>query len=299
MNIPKQTLPGAICLDLEHPLVAWECYRGALISTYVDASNNVQNTSLRIANLIRGNNINLANELLFENIRENYFPSTVSRMQCIYAFENKTTAENACNSWGGHFHVDNLVDVGIGANNITKVDANWITYADREKNNLIKQNYIPCIHDYWRGAPYPNKQPQWELLVDGYAIIWGTEHRNRAYQIIKEQMPDSLGLLEISRIAETIGFYLGHIRPKIFRISQSSFKLAYIIDVHDLNDNYGKFIERFEKYNGPVNHKDFKELFNEDGGLKYTVPDLKKYEKVFTLSNQQLYGLANLKIHDV
>lgn len=163
MNIPKHTLPGFICLDLEHPLVAWECYRGTLISAYVDASNNIQNTSLRIANLIRGSNINLANELLFEHVRKNYFQAAVSRMSCLYAFENKISAKSICESesWGGgHFHINNLVDVGIGANNITKVDANWITCADREKNGLIKQSYIPCIHNYWSGIVYPNKTPQ-------------------------------------------------------------------------------------------------------------------------------------------
>lgn len=110
-------------------------------------------------------------------------------------------------------------------------------------------------------------------------------------------MPDALGLLELSKIAEAIGFYLGHIYPRIFRKSQSSFKLGYIIDMHDLNDNYGVFIEQFEKYSGPINHRDFQKLFNEDGDLKYTVPNLREYEKKFTLSNQQLYGLSSLKIH--
>ncbi|MBY0545208.1 MAG: DUF2441 domain-containing protein [Gammaproteobacteria bacterium] len=297
MAVPKETFPGFIYLDLNHPLVAWECYRGTLISSYVDASNNAQTTSLRVAGLIHGSNINFANELLFDHIRSQYFPSAVSRLRCLYAFDNRKCAESVT-SWGGHFTIENLVDVGVSANNLTRADANWITYAKRE-NGLIKESYIPHIHDYWRGIPYPNEQPQWECLIDGYAIVWGTEHKNKAYQIIREQMPDVLGLLEISRIAETMGFYLGHIYPRIFRINHSDFKLAYLIDMHDLKDNYGNFIEQFEKYQGPVNQQDFKQLFNENDVLKYTVPDLREYEKTFSLSDHILYGLSSLKIHSI
>lgn len=279
-----KTLPGYIYLDLEHPLVAWECYRGALISPYMKPLNNVYGTSMLIANIINsGNNINLANEFLFEHVRAKDFPTAVSRLACIYAFEDKTLA-HAAENWGSHFkYKDGLIEVGIGANHLTRVDANWITQAERDEKGLITKEYVPSIRKYWSGEPY-NSKPHWELLIDGHAVVWGTTQRTKAYDLIKEQMPKTLGLLELSRIAESMGFNLGHIHPAIYKINQQDYKLVYLGDMNDLNKNPEIFIKSLMQYSGPINHQDCATLFDKNGNMNCTVPDLRKYEKKFSLS---------------
>jgi hypothetical protein len=99
MDLPKKIFKGFVYLNIEHPLVAWECYRGALISSYKNASNQVVDMSLFMANKIHsGDNINLANELLFENVRLQDYPMAVSRLKCLYVFDNKDTAVAAQNT---------------------------------------------------------------------------------------------------------------------------------------------------------------------------------------------------------
>ncbi len=299
MELPKKIFKGFVYLNIEHPLVAWECYRGALISSYKNASNQVIDMSLFMANKISsGDNINLANELLFENVRLQYYPMVVSRLKCLYVFDNEHSAI-AAQSWDEHFKSENLVELGVGAYNDTKVDANWVTFAERDKSGLIKSDYISSIKRYWSGEPYPNKTPHWEVLVEGYGIVWGIEHKQRAYQIIKEVMPKCLGLLEISRIAESMGFYLGHIFPHISRLSPSVYKLSYMMDMHELNDNYGAFIERLEQYKGPINYADAAQLFDEQKRLIITAGDLREYEKNFSISQTNLHNYNGWKTHTI
>ena len=63
---------------------------------------------------------------------------------------------------------------------IFRHDANWITHAPIDKRGRIKsEEWIP---KYWSGKEYPGKIPVWELIVQGRAVICGTELRERAYQ---------------------------------------------------------------------------------------------------------------------
>lgn len=219
---------GFIFLDIAHPLVAWECYRGKLVSPYSVHDDENFHPSIMMANTIyANNNVKILNELFFESVRFNKFPDSVSRLKAVYAFKDESSIKKAI-AWGDHFSRENLAEVEIQAVNITKVDANWITYAQRHSNGIIKAEYIPHIHHYWAGEIYPDSDPQWEYLINGNVTICGTELREKAYKNIKKLMPDALELLEIARIGAILGSNIGHIVPYIHRVSITKFKLVRI-----------------------------------------------------------------------
>ena len=282
----KKIFSGFVYLDIKHSLVAWECYRGALISPYVIDSLEAYHPSLRVANIIRAsNNITLANELLFEYVRKKEFSPKVSRLRCFYAFPDKKLAK-AAKKWGEHFgSQENLVKTKIKATNITMADANWVTNFKQTKNNLLDKVPLDSIRKYWSGT-------HWEYLVEGRAIIYGTEVRKRSYQIIKNSMlPNVLELLEISRIAETVESNLGHICPYITRISDTAFKLAYIMDMQDANNP--SFLGKLKENKMLVNFNDLKPI----DPINFMIPDLRCYEKIFSLSGFNLYDFSGMRIH--
>ncbi|WP_019217980.1 DUF2441 domain-containing protein [Legionella tunisiensis] len=81
---------GFIFLDVKHPLVAWECYRGRLISPIYIEELDIYHPSIMLAGIIETkNNIRLCNELLFEHVRATEFPTAVSRLKCLYTFKEK------------------------------------------------------------------------------------------------------------------------------------------------------------------------------------------------------------------
>lgn len=285
-------MSGFIFLDIEHPLVAWECYRGLLISPFPIQDTDDFHPSIMMANTIySNNNVKLLNELLFESVRFRDYPKEVSRLKCIYFFKDKESTIKAT-EWKNHFCTDNLVEVGIEARNITRADANWITYADRTANGIIKNEYIPKIKHYWSGEPFPNEKPQWEYLLDGRAIIKGTEVRKSAYTQIQNKIPDALEVLEIARLGAILNSDIGHIIPYIHRISSDKFKLEYLIDFKDANNE--DFIQKLRNYDGPKNHQDLMKNIHRP---YFTIPDLSEYSIEFSLSMTNLYGFSSLKIH--
>lgn len=283
---------GFIFLDITHPLVAWECYRGLLISPYPIQYEDDFHPSIMMANTIyTNNNVKLVNELLFESVRVREYPLKVSRLKCIYVFNDEDSILKAT-EWKNHFCTTNLVEVGIESRNITKADANWITYADRLESGIIKEDYIPSIQCYWNGEPFPNKEPQWEYLLDGRAIIYGTELRERAYKFIQKRMPDALEILEIARIGAILNSNIGHIIPHIERITPNKFKLVYLMDFKDATNE--AFLQRWKNYDGPKNHKD---LYKNIHKPYFITPDLSDFTAEFSLTESNLYNFSYLKIH--
>src|SRR3990167_3840117 len=184
---------GFIYLDITHPLVAWECYRGVLMPP--SSSPVINHPSIMTAGMLQtGDNERLSNELLIESIRSQKFPKSVSRLKCIFVFNDEHVAKKpVIERWGGHFQSQNLAKVEVYENNRSVVDANWITYAEKDSNGLIKERYIENIIKYWKGEPY-NDTPAWECLIDGKVIICGTELRKLAYEVVKQEMPKALEL---------------------------------------------------------------------------------------------------------
>jgi hypothetical protein len=280
--------PGFIYLDINHPLVAWETYRGILISANQIENDEEKHPSMMLAGMIRvNNNTRLANELLIEQIRSNEFPEKVSRLQGLFLFRDIESAQKAT-AWGGFFIKENLVEVDAYTEiEPKKLDANWITHLKRH-NGIITEDSIDDIRKYWSGEPF-DSNPCWEYLINGSIKIIGTTVRKRAYELIKKSMPTSLGFLELSRLALLLNSDLGHCIPWIRRVSPTEFELCFIMDFKDAKSEV--FLKKLESYNGPKNTGDLNPTSN------LVPPDLRQFFCKFKISIGNLYGYSNMKIH--
>lgn len=190
-----------IFLNVDDPICAWCAYRGALVSARLNGENGF--LSVWLAGLMRSNNPQrISREFQLEQVRRNHFPQFPSRLSSIYCFLKIEDAKKAASLWGGPFCDSNLIEVSLG--NVIpshRFDSNWISYYS---HIVGSQNSTPSwMHQYWRGdpCPYDCHDPIWETLIEGRAVVLGTEVRKRAYEIIKSCFPESLGVLEIARIA--------------------------------------------------------------------------------------------------
>ena len=267
---------GYACLDIDHPPVAWATYRGVLVSAKAGIGPDMQPVSMMLAGIIRAqNNARLHNELIIEYVRASSFPYAVSRLGGMYFFETMDGALQAT-EWGSHFKPANIVELGIAPiRDVTRVDSNWITFARLEDGGRLDIANLDWIQQYWRGLPFPDKTPLWEILVEGRATIWGTDHRERAYELLRNEFPDCLDTLEIARIGAELESDLGHSRPWIRQISEDKYELGYLLDMRDATNP--DFLKRLQEYKGPRNWKDLQIGVKETMG----VPDFRPYGATF------------------
>src|SRR5690606_31710732 len=78
----------------------------------------------------------------------------------------------------------------------THLDANWITFA--YGNDHAPKHWM---ERYWSGEAFPSEEPIWEMLLGGRALVLNTSLRERAYQVIKRQLPNAVAVLEMGRLA--------------------------------------------------------------------------------------------------
>lgn len=262
-------------LDLDHPVVAWGAYRGILVSSNAEYPQPQCPVSMMFAGiLLHQNNTRLHNELLLEKYRQLHFTKRISRLAGMYFFEDRRTAELA-SEWGGHFSSENLAEFELfPTETYSRHDSNWISYAPRCESGRIKgENWIA---KYWLGEPYPGRTPVWELLVQGRAAICGTELRNRAYNVISNQFPESLSILEISRIAAHVGSDLGCVSAWLVREDHCSFTLSFMLDMRDADQP--EFLEKVRQYDGPLNQIDLA-----IGGENFMLPDFRKFSSTIAV----------------
>ena len=275
-------------LNIDHPIVAWGAYRAILVSSNAEYQPPQCPVSMMFAGIILGqNNVRFCNELLIEKYRQKHFPSCQSRLTGMYFFEERNTAKHAY-EWGGHFSPKYLAELELYPTSaIFRHDANWITHAPIDKRGRIKsEEWIP---KYWSGQEYPGKIPVWELIVQGRAVICGTELRERAYQNILKKFPGAVSILEVSRIAAHVGSDLGQVSAWIIRKSERLMDLSFYLDMRDADNP--EFLERVQLYNGPRNHKDLAV-----GGEKFQVPDFREFSCQF-LTDSELTDKFLLSVH--
>ena len=75
-----------------------------------------------------------------------------------------------------------------------------------------------------------------------------------AYDVIKNEHPRTLGLLELSRVAATMGYSLGHCFPYATSENGINCTLKYYIDFRD-GDN-PDFLEALGSFGGAINAND-------------------------------------------
>ncbi|MCE6978512.1 hypothetical protein EI534_14180 [Pseudomonas frederiksbergensis] len=232
---------GFMYLDVEHPAVAWNVYRGVLLSQSLikkstPSSSPISMTLARV--LIDREWGRLGFEMTLEKRRRESFPSQTSRLTGLFVFDTPESALAVANNeaWGGddgHIRDENLTDVGVSAkSNNTRLDANWISWMLQVRQEGSNR-WLDGVDAYWRGAPCPHfGNPIWEVLIDGAVTIWGTALRERAYKLAKDRTPMAACLMEISRLAATIGSDLGHIGALV-KAENDHHLVSFHIDMQD------------------------------------------------------------------
>lgn len=264
-------------LDIDHPVVAWGVYRGILVSAHAEARPPQAPVSMMFASMIQHqNNARLHNELLIEGVRAQRFSDRVPRLTGMYFFVDIAQAY-AAQSWGDHFRRENLVEVEVRpVRPYSKVDANWITYAECDSAGRMDRARTDWIEKYWAGESFSD-QPVWEIIVDGRAVIFGTEVRERAYANIVRAFPNALDTLEIARLGAAVGSDLGNTVAWITCVTPDRFRLAYYLDMRDADNP--EFLDRLGKHDGPKNMKDIA-----PGKETFGLPDFRPFGCEFSAS---------------
>lgn len=264
-------------LNINDPVCAWATYRGTLVSPPAEPGF----VSVWAAGLMRSDNhlARVGNEWLLEQHRAAAFPSRVSRLRGMFCFLDLESAERAC-SWatnrGSHFRPEYLAELNLSQATLRsdRLDANWISYAKRDDaGRLLGTEWI---HSYWAGEPYPHASPIWETLIDGRMIVLGTALRERAYLVVKRMFPQSLGLLEIARLAAWVGSDLGNSAAHIVQ-QGNELALHYFMDMRDANNpNFLAKLEQVRREGHPTNWADLGPHLS--AGSFGQTPDLRPFE---------------------
>lgn len=257
-------------LNVDIPWIAWLVYRGEMVSPGACAERvlSIWHTRYLIKEAQSGQKIpNYKRELEIEDIRSRLFPLKVSRLFGLYFFQDLESARAAGQRWDGNFRDEHLAEIEIiGKPVISKYDSEWISKHMRSKDSSWISSYFAEIP---MGAA-----PLWELLVEGRAKILGTRIRKLAYETVKRKWPNSLGLLELSRVAALLDSDLGLIWPLI-TIDGKRASLKLYLNFADATDE--GFLERFSKFDGPKNTADL------NASSEIVPPDLTNYFVEFTI----------------
>lgn len=269
-------------LDVDDPIVAWAVYRGALVSAQALTGREDGNSfpvSIMLARmLLHQDNRRLHNELLIDAIRSQRHAHCVSRLTGVYFFTTREHAQ-AAESWGAHFRTENLAEVIVGATlPVTRVDANWITFARPRADGRLDGSNLSWIDRYWSGEAH-GATPVWEVIVHGRAIVLGTDLRERAYRVLAERFPHALDALEVSRLAAAVDNDLFQTLALMRQVADARYRIDYCLDVRSAGDR--ELIDRLAQYGGPKNIRDL-----QPGKETFGVPDLRPVSCEFTVSQR-------------
>ena len=266
------TTDGFAFLDIDCPYVAWAADRGILITPQRVPMKDGRLVSWWFANLLR-NPAHLERELVLERVRKQQFPERISRLVGIFCFLEKACADQAIR-WGYHFRTENLAELSLveASGHDQLLDANWITYSDPGANSRDDK----WMQRYWSGERYPDVDPVWEALVEGKVIVLGTALRERAYEVVKAHWPDSLMLLEISRLGAWIGSNIGTINVFMAE-NEREYAFGFKMDMRDAtNADFRERLERLMASGHPVNWADIGPHY--ERGTFGCCPDMTPYQ---------------------
>jgi hypothetical protein len=242
---------GFAYLNIGEPLVAWLTYRAEMVSAGAGAwpgmSSWLAARFFAVEIGAAGAGTRLARELELERVRALKVPGGVSRLRGFFLFPDEPTAERARVAWpipDSH----RLVEVGLLPDaQVNRYDSEWIT------TRLPAPGDFSWGEDYFLGRPQGG-QPLWELVVDGRALIYGTEVREAAYEVVKRTWPESLALLEIARLGVELGSDIGLISAHPTTTEEGRTRVDYHMDMRDAENP--ELLERLEAFRGPKNGAD-------------------------------------------
>ena len=263
---------GHVFLDVSRPYVAWATYRGVLITPPNERTSTERFLSWWQTDLHR-NSPFIRREAALEEVRRRKFPENISRLNGFFCFPDLGNAKRASQIWNGHFTLENLAEVNLeGARGRDRLDSNWITFADPHKTLPTDE----WLTRYWQGEQYPGKEPIWETLVEGRVSVLGTELRTKAYELVKSIWPESLMLLEISRLGAWIGSNIGCISASLTE-NTGYYYFRYLMDMSDADNPV--FLEKLKQLmesGHPVNWADIKP--HHDRESFGASPDMRPFE---------------------
>jgi hypothetical protein len=180
----------------------------------------------------------------------------------MYCFLDVESAERAAALWGSfrnHFRPEFLAELHLQTSfSRDRLDSNWITFSPRDENGFFLTDDLNWIDRYWGGESFPDRLPIWETLLEGRMIVLGIELRNRAYDVIREKFPNSLGILEIARQAAWVGSDLGNTAAWLAE-EGDDIALHYLLDMRDAtNPDFLKKLDQLKKENHPTNWSDLR-----------------------------------------
>jgi hypothetical protein len=270
-----------VYLDVDQLPIAWLAYRGVINSCDVKTANP-SNLSFFLMDIVqRGLDATLRREGVLEAVRVNDYPSQLSRLKCVYAWPSLEVAARGC--YGrGKFQEKNLVAIAPMERNFKRDehDSNWITDFDS----------LPAIRtakQYWTGEQ--TTTPLTECILSGRFAILGAEVRKRAYETIKKTNPNSLAILELSRLAVEFQSDLGSISPWIKQ--EGDTLLASYVMRYDEVEGLQVFEDAVKKWQADkrfqINFDDLKPLTTSEKSpqldAQFAVPDLRPFEKTFRI----------------
>lgn len=224
-----------VYLNIDIVPVAWTAYRGVLLTVGNIGTKEFRPLSYWPLGLLRNHHrTRFQKELRLEEIRREFYPHQVSRLHGLYVWGDYDSAVRGQQRWGTaagtHFHSDYLVELSFTYSGLSRVDTTWIDKFLLPDTIPFDESDVGWMHSYWKGDPYPDSAPLWEYIVEGRGMIQGIAIREKAYEIVRQQAPMSLGQLELGRIALELGIELYHIAPYVWPSGGTKLMVAYLLD---------------------------------------------------------------------
>ncbi len=237
-------------LNINDPWIAWLVYRGELVSANQANAQAISVWHARqlLSNAQAARISRYTKELAIDSVRQENFPTAISRLRGLYVFPDRCTAESISTRWDGQFSPDLLAEINLRDGvRLSRYDSDWITFDFQKQEESWATSYFSGIQR--------SSNPVWELLVEGRAVVLGTEIRERAYEVVKRTWPQSLGLLELSRVAVEVGSDLGLIAPVVW-LDRDILHMRLMINFEDANCE--QFLARLRNFKGARNTRDLK-----------------------------------------
>lgn len=281
-------------IDVDHPAVAWALIRGLFVSADFAPGPSRAYASFMFAGLVQSqNNTRLNNETIIEYVRDKSFPNQISRLRGMYFFDNRELAQRPIDEkWGGHFRAKNLIEFELPpTTSLTRVDANWITEAPLQSDGRLDTSDITWTTRYWAGEP-KHKDPTWETIVNGRALVRDMAVRKKAYADVKSRFPRSEVFMEMARLAGEVGSDGGLVTPFLQRAGQNTLRLAYCMYDKDFHDE-----AVIKKIAAHPDAKNLHRLMSENE--IFDTPDLRPWSQDFSLGLQGIFDVASpiLSVH--
>ena len=286
MNHPQNTkFEGYVYLDHYYPPIIWNIVRGGFSSADILSKNKKMfPVSISIASMLQNSAVNRLNsELHLDHIRQQIAPLSVSRLKGLFVFDDIDSVAQIweANKWGGHFQAEYLSDVGVYAENSTRLDSNWIAQIISDDGSL-KSDWVTAAKNYWIGAPCSDKKPIWERIVSGTFTIWSMHSKEAALKEIKAIWPASMGLLAHSMNCFKANSLDGQCFPGVvFDSTTNTIKIEYYLRM--LDSLKKDFIENLYKHED----KDNKSFV--DQKLMYS-PNLDGFSTEININNKVLFN---------